>query len=376
MVDIAGLIAYKLGVMHGHLPKIVVIGAGIVGASISQALARRGADVTLVDQYMPGEGVTARSFGWVNVNHGMAEAYHRLRQEAIAAWRKLDRDLGGGIVDGWRGALVWHPDAGKTEAFVRDHLSWGYDSRLVERAEILAMEPALIDAPEVAAFSPSEGAVDPATVTRALIKAAQEAGVRLVERTCVYDIITESGRATAVLTGAGEIPANVVVLAAGAGSTALVKTQFPTLAIRTSPALLLRFNAPGRLINRVLSGPDFEIQQTSDGHLLAAEDCPAGASQEEAEAKGRKTLALVKAGLRGADRLVLKSVAIGQRPIPSDGLPIIGFMPRVEGLYAAVMHAGVTLAPAIGDFAAVEILEGTEAPALTPCRPGRFAAKA
>jgi glycine/D-amino acid oxidase-like deaminating enzyme len=369
MVDILGVISYKLGIMQGFSPRIVVIGAGIVGASITHALARRGATVTLMDQDMPGQGVTARSFGWVNVNHGMAEAYHRLRQEAIEAWWKLDRDLGGGIVDGWRGAMVWHDDTGKAEAFVRDHLSWGYDSRLIARAEILAMEPALVHPPEVAAFSPSEGAVDPATVTRALIKAARHAGARIVERTRVHEIATETGRATAVSTDAGKISADVVVLAAGAGSATLVNA----LAVQTSPALLLRFNAPGPLIDRVLSGPNFEIRQTPDGQLLAAEDCPAGASQEEAEAKGRETLALIKTGLRGGDGLVLESVAIGQRPIPADGLPIIGFMPRVEGLYAAVMHAGVTLAPVIGDLAAAEILEDTEAPALALCRPGRFA---
>ena len=343
-------------------PKIIIVGAGILGAAIARALAQAGAPVTLIDQGTSADGVTARSFGWVNVNRGMAEPYHQLRQEAVQAWRRLDTKLGGGIIAPWRGALVWHDQAAQTESFARDHARWGYDTRVVERAEIMALEPALLVPPDIAAYSASEGAVESVAVTKALIKVACEAGATLVERTRVDAITTKSGRVTGVRTQASEIQADIVVLAAGVGARALTTPLGISLPVETSPALLLHFDAPDLSVNRILSGPDFEVRQTPDGRLLAAEDCPPDARQEEADARGRETLARINSGLRGGDSLVLRKVEIGQRPIPADDLPIVGFRPEIEGLYAAVMHAGVTLAPMIGECAVAEILKGIEAP--------------
>ena len=46
--------------------RIAVIGAGIVGGAIAFNLARRGADVALVDAGEPGMGATSHSFAWIN----------------------------------------------------------------------------------------------------------------------------------------------------------------------------------------------------------------------------------------------------------------------------------------------------------------------
>ena len=282
--------------MSRKQPKIIIIGASIIGASIGHAQAKAGALVTLVDQGVPGDGVTARSFGWINVNHGMAEDYHHLRQEAIQAWRRLDHDLGGGIINTWRGALVWHGKAAQTEVFVRDHLAWGYDTRLVERAEIVALEPALIHPPGIAAFSPGEGAVEPTSAVGRLIRAAGDAGAMLVERITARAVTTQNGRVTGIRADGGEMAADVVVLAAGLGSPALSGTPGLTDSIETTPALLLRFDVPENLINRIIFNPGFEIRQTPNGQLLAADDCPPNVNQDIAEAKGRKTLERIRAG--------------------------------------------------------------------------------
>jgi glycine/D-amino acid oxidase-like deaminating enzyme len=54
-------------------------------------------------------------------------------------------------------------------------------------------------------------------------------------------------------------------------------------------------------------------------------------------------------------------------------LPIIGYAPRSQQLYVAVMHSGVTLGPLVGELAAMELLEGVEIDLLAPYRPARFA---
>jgi glycine/D-amino acid oxidase-like deaminating enzyme len=77
--------------------------------------------------------------------------------------------------------------------------------------------------------------------------------------------------------------------------------------------------------------------------------------------------------VRGAEHLRLAEQALGYRPIPPDGMPMVGFVSEVAGLYVAAMHSGVTLAPLIGRFAVAESVHGRSEPALAPCRPDRFA---
>ena len=77
--------------------------------------------------------------------------------------------------------------------------------------------------------------------------------------------------------------------------------------------------------------------------------------------------------LRGGDALTLDFHTLGYRPMPSDGFPIIGRAAGVDGLYVAVMHSGITLAPVVGLFAAEEVLDGRRDPLLAPYGLSRFA---
>jgi hypothetical protein len=59
-----------------------------------------------------------------------------------------------------------------------------------------------------------------------------------------------------------------------------------------------------------------------------------------------RTLAAVRSTFRGAANVELLSARVGAQPMPADGEPIIGPVADVPGLYLAVMHSAVTLAPA------------------------------
>jgi glycine/D-amino acid oxidase-like deaminating enzyme len=67
-----------------------------------------------------------------------------------------------------------------------------------------------------------------------------------------------------------------------------------------------------------------------------------------------------------------RAARIGVRHIPGDGLPAVGPAPGIEGLYLAVMHSGVTLAPIVGRLAAEEILGKGGSTLLDGFRPARF----
>jgi glycine/D-amino acid oxidase-like deaminating enzyme len=140
-----------------------------------------------------------------------------------------------------------------------------------------------------------------------------------------------------------------------------------------SPALLLRFGTPCRLVCGVVSAPDMEVRQDSAGVLLAAAEHADGASEDEARRAAGRTLAAIRRRLRGGSGATFGGAVVGVRPMPRDGLPIVGFARGAENLYLATMHSGVTMAAVVGRLAACEILDGSPSPLLGFCRLERFA---
>ena len=181
------------------------------------------------------------------------------------------------------------------------------------------------------------------------------------------------GRVAGVQTDQGVVAAEVVVVAAGAEASTLCLPLGFSMPVDQSPALLLRFRTPRALVNGVVSTPDIEVRQESNVVLLATADYAEASGENDPTSVARRTHASIKGRLRGSDEIALDGVAVGVRPIPADRSPIVGFAPGVEGLYVAVMHSGVTMAPLIGRLATVEILEGAKVDLLQPCRPDRFA---
>ena len=101
---------------------IIVIGCGIVGASIAHRLSCAGIKVTVIDALEgPGLGVSAASFGWITCaagDPGIASRIYRSRLEALDNCAVLDEEFGGQICAPSKGALVWGADEAET-------LDWG-----------------------------------------------------------------------------------------------------------------------------------------------------------------------------------------------------------------------------------------------------------
>lgn len=353
-------------------PHVVVVGAGIVGASIAYHLAARGARVTLVEAAGPAAGVTRRAFAWLNIAHTRPHPYQALRQSALQDWRRLEGELDGALAVSWCGALSWDADLSVTERLVEHHVAAGYDVRLVDRAEIATVEPALSAPPRVAAYAAGEGAVDPVEATLALIGAAMGLGADLRIGAGVTALEVSAGRVIGVRMGDRTIAADTVVAAAGLGSVDLCERAGVALPVSASPATLLRMSAGRTQVRGIVAGPDFEIREGAGGLLLAAADYIDDTPENGPEAVGRRMAAAVRAGVRDAEDISLIAAEPGWRPMPEDGAPIVGFAEGVDGLYLAAMHAAIILAPVVGRLAAAEILDGIEAPELAPCRLARF----
>src|SRR5437016_3536800 len=104
---------------------IVIAGAGIVGASIAYHLAKRGANVTVVEASEPGAGATGKSFGWINATFSKTpRTYFELNRLGIAAWYRLQEELSGELQVQWHGSVAWFPPGEEADAFgksVRQH---------------------------------------------------------------------------------------------------------------------------------------------------------------------------------------------------------------------------------------------------------------
>jgi glycine/D-amino acid oxidase-like deaminating enzyme len=112
------------------------------------------------------------------------------------------------------------------------------------------------------------------------------------------------------------------------------------------------------------------MKQQADDRLVIGETFSSGEVETAPGALAAQMLEEASRALGGA-ALELERTTIGMRPIPADGLPVVGRVPGLSGLHLAVMHSGVTLAPLIGRLLAVEILDGREVGLLAPYRPER-----
>ena len=108
--------------------------------------------------------------------------------------------------------------------------------------------------------------------------------------------------------------------------------------------------------------------------MLAAEDYVDDTPDNQPAAIAQRTASAIREELAGADAIVPEFACIGLRPMPLDGVPVIGYLPQVEGVYVCAMHPGVVLAAIVGQLASEEIVTGEPASALEACRPARFPA--
>ena len=346
-------------------PRIVVVGAGIVGASIAWHLAAQGAEVTVLDTAGPGGIATAASFAWVNASWGNPDFYVRLRMRSMAEWRRLAGQVSD-LPARWTGGLLWDLPPERLLAFAREQAHLGYGVRTVDRAGIARIEPRLASPPELAVHVADEGAVEPARGALALLRDAEAHGARLRAPAHVLALRQEAGRVVGVDTPDGYLAADEVVVAAGAGTAALLAGVGVALNLDAPPGLLVHTRPHARLLQGIVLAPELHMRQTDEGRIVIGSDFGGADPGDDAAATATGLLAAAKRMLDGGDTVELDRFTIGYRPTPGDGLPVIGRPPACPGVYVAVMHSGVTLAAAVGRFAAQELLSGRRDALLEP----------
>ena len=389
---------------------VVVVGGGILGTAVALEVAASGAQVVLVERAALADGASGRNHGLIfRPEH---PALLDLYRASLDSYRALDEvtPLHLALDSAPRGLLLVASEEGDWPAAEREATVAALGGLAIERldgAGLQEAEPALSEG-HLGGFLIDDGLrLDPAALTLALAWQARAAGADLVTHCDVKQVLVRRGRVQGVATDEGAVSAPVVVNAAGPWAAKLARSAgvaaLPIGGIRGW--LLLAQAPPGMMRHLVVSagwhlgagdpgpgpvtvadhqlGPEAPrrdvgclVQQNEGGAVLLGGSRAMSLAEHpegpEVTAQIAARAAQLVPALEWAPLLATWS---GVRPTSPDGLPLIGWVPGVEGFFIAGGHggAGVTLAAGSARLAGA-LLAGKEPFSdPRPYDPARFA---
>ncbi|WP_169982176.1 FAD-dependent oxidoreductase [Microbispora sp. H10836] len=200
-------------------PRVVIIGAGVVGAALADELSLRGwTDVTVVDQGpVPATGGSSSHAPGLVFQINGSKTMTQMARYTVEKFCSLDLDGEPCFLQ--VGGLEVATSPERLAELHRRHgwaTSWGVESRLLTSAECAGLFPLLDPGVVLGGLHiPTDGVAKAVRAVEAQLRRAQSRGVRVLERHEVLDVRTEDGRVAGVVTDQGEIAADVVVCCAG-----------------------------------------------------------------------------------------------------------------------------------------------------------------
>jgi sarcosine oxidase subunit beta len=337
--------------------RVVVAGAGAIGASIAYHLAVRGApDVVLCDLAEVASGSTGKAMGGVRQQFSTAEEV-RLAQASIRFFQRLGPPLFEQV--GY--LFLATSDEGLAELEERRALQQELGVP-VERVDASLVAGLRVDDVLGAAICREDGVADPATVTRHLVAEAVARGVELRERT-----------------DALEVDADVLVVACGPRSAEVAAMRDVDLPVRPLCRQLLETGRlerlPADLPMTIEEETGFHFRRRGDRLVLAMVDPEPRWGFEEQVDEALIPDRLDRLGHRypPAVGTTIERAWAGLYDMTPDAHPIVGWVG--DGVYAACGFSGhgFMQSPAVGEAAAAELLGEETRFDLSPYRLSRFA---
>lgn len=403
--------------------KVIVVGAGVVGAACAHFLVRSGWSVTIIDKGAFGQGCSHANCGFVCPSHVLPLAEPgavgrtlkaMLRKDSpfyikprldFALWGWLTRFMArckphyvleagkaiqallhssrrlydelvqkGGLDCEWqaRGMLfVFQTQKAldhyaESDRYMREHFDTGAER--IDSDRLQTMEPALKSGLPGGYYYPTDAHLRPDRLMSSWKWNLAAQGVQILEQCAFQGLVGEPGRVRAVKTGQGEIAADAVVLATGAWTPLLNQALGCQVPIQPGKGYSLTMPRPARCPTYPLIFEEHRVAVTpmATGYRLGSTMEFAG---YDATLNPRR-LALLKAGaehyLQTPHSEPVEEEWYGWRPMTPDSLPIIGPTPAYANVLLAAGHnmLGLSMAPATGQLIA-ELLNGAK-PHLDP----------
>jgi sarcosine oxidase subunit beta len=359
----------------------VIIGAGVIGASIAYHFTRHGIRPLVLEKSDPAAGSSGACDGLVFMQSKKPGLHLKLALESRRRFDGLVGQLGSGIEFKNPGGMCLIESEAELAAmrlFVAEQRTSGLDVELIDGAEARRREPCLSEKVIAATFSALDSQVNPYALTFAFLRAAKSAGAQILTGEEVKGIEAVSGKATGVLTGSGRISAPVVVNAAGAWAAEIGRMaglEVPILPRRGQ--IVVTAAVPPLLRHCLISaqyvavkfkpelaatgGMGFSLEQADSGNILIGSTREFVGFDHRTTFEGVRTIASRIAPVIPA----LKHVPVirtfgGLRPYTPDGLPILGKVAGLEGFIMAAGHEGdgIALSPITGELIADLIATG------------------
>lgn len=371
-----------------HLPKTVVVGAGVIGMGIAWRLAQAGAAVSVYDRGRAGHGASWAAAGMLAAaaeTEPGEEALLGLTLESRRLWPDFARELetASGLPVEYRGegtlvVALSRDDAENLRHTFEFQKSLGLDLDWLSPAEARRREPHLKPGIAAAVWSPGDHQVENRCLGKALAAACRSAGVALHEECAVREVVIAGGRARGVETARGREAADIVVLAAGAWSReigGIPPAQLPPVRPIKGQMLALQMDPQAPLLRHVVWHPNGYLVPRNDGRLVV------GGTVEERGFDASLTAGGLLALLDGAWRVVpaveelpVAETWVGFRPGSRDDAPMLG-PGSIDGLVIATGHHrnGILLTPVSAAIVSAYILTGRVPEIGLPFAPQRFA---
>jgi glycine oxidase len=363
---------------------VVVIGAGIQGASVALRLAQSGRRVVVLERSIPGAEASSAAGGILSPGVEALEPgpFYSLCRASLARYAAFVREVetSSGMSVGFRqlGTLEVALDddharvlAGRAEKLERE----GLPVQVLDADAVRTLEPGLSGAARGALFFADEASLDPRPLARAVYVAASRAGATFVTGE-VRRIRTEGGRATGVDHAGGRIDAGAVVLAAGSWSLLVEGHGLPAGAVRPVRGQIAVVDTRPPLLSRVVFSGNGYVVPRADGRILCGSTMEDVGWEKAVTAGGLRHV--LDVAIEIAPTLAQAPVVetwSNFRPASPDGEPILG-EGTIPGLFYATGHTrnGILLAPITADAIAAAVTGGAAPIDLSPFSAARLGA--
>ena len=203
-------------------------------------------------------------------------------------------------------------------------------------------------------------AIEGVRATQELFKASESKIIKVN----VKELVCENNRVKGVRTDDEIIYDNEVVITAGLGTPDLLSTIDIHFEMRSSLGLLAYTNPLPSLLNYPITGFDFHARQDDKGRLIIGGRFDDDVSNvQNIKETAEKLVQDMATRLNYNGKMILDYFTLGSRPLPIDGRPKIGRLvnskgQKINGIYLAVMHSGITNAPLAGKLGIDEVITG------------------
>jgi glycine/D-amino acid oxidase-like deaminating enzyme len=361
-------------VIVARSPDVVVVGAGVVGASCAYFLAAQGARVHICDRAFVASGSSGACEGNVLAWDKELERELPLALRSADLWQELSQTLPDDFEYDRKGSIVVAENEAEMIASVERRRvleGLGVHGEVLDAEGLRREEPyAAHDLPGGVLY-PGDAQLEPRLATAALVRAAVKNGARLsLERSIDRLIRSADGRVTGVETSGGRINAGAVVVAAGVWTPSLVETAGLTVPVKPRKGQVVVLERSPVRFRRKLSEAGYAAAVESDDAELAiamvvestvSGTALLGSSRQHVGFDREVDVSVAGAIARRAARFfpVLNEaralrVYAGLRPLSPDHVPIVGPFEEAPNLCVATGHegAGIGLAPATGELVA------------------------